>query len=663
MKPKWLSFNGAVVSLLAVHASLLLTSSSAISQSETPVRQSHYSEQLRTMLTVEIPAISGGAMAQLKTSSFFESRSETTPYPRLDPPIESGEVLLTSFESIDFDRDAENHLSGGARSFHIPPDPIGAAGPSHVVCVVNTSIEIYNKTGTLISSKRLGTNAGGSIVGSFFQPLTPVNNTFDPKVIYDQYENRFLVVTLEVTDVANGDPANTSRILVAVSATDDPTGTWFFHSINSKIFIDGADRWADYPGFAVDDKAVYITNNMFGFGGGAFAASRLWIVHKGVVGGFYGGGSATVTVHDPLTSAGLAQTGPLQPAHMKGTPPTGLGTYLVSSGWADGAGNDFLSVVVLTNPVTTPSFGNTFVALGGDIHNGLAAFPNAPQMGSATQIHAGDSRCLDTEWLGGNLWGTMSVNPPTGPDAGQATAFWFKITTPALSLLDKGTIGGEDIATGTHTFYPSLAIDASGNVGFGFAASGSSIFPGAYWTGRLAADPAGTVRASRVLRAGVDFYVRRFGGARNRWGDYSGMSIDPANGSFWVFNEFAMARGTIIPPSGEDGRWRTAFGNFTAAEITSVVEETLPEKTALLQNYPNPFNPSTTIGYDLARDGFVSLKVFNVIGEEVASLVNEEKPAGEHAIMWIPQSLASGVYFYRLQSGSFVESRKLLLLK
>ena len=96
----------------------------------------------------------------------------------------------------------------------------------------------------------------------------------------------------------------------------------------------------------------------------------------------------------------------------------------------------------------------------------------------------------------------------------------------------------------------------------GFAASGPTIYPGAYYTFRFPYETAGTVQSTKTLRAGDDYYVRTFttgSTGRNRWGDYSGSSVDPTNDiTFCLFNEYAMARGTAF--SGEDGRWGTVFG-------------------------------------------------------------------------------------------------------
>jgi hypothetical protein len=88
----------------------------------------------------------------------------------------------------------------------------------------------------------------------------------------------------------------------------------------------------------------------------------------------------------------------------------------------------------------------------------------------------------------------------------------------------------------------------------------------------------------------------------------------------------------------------------------------VPHTFHLYQNYPNPFNPSTTIKYQLPHATQVSLKVYNLLGQEVASLVDDKKEAGYYQVEWRPNS-ASGIYFYRLQAGDFVQTKKLLLLK
>jgi flagellar hook assembly protein FlgD len=83
----------------------------------------------------------------------------------------------------------------------------------------------------------------------------------------------------------------------------------------------------------------------------------------------------------------------------------------------------------------------------------------------------------------------------------------------------------------------------------------------------------------------------------------------------------------------------------------------------LLQNYPNPFNPTTTIGYNIPNRAHVTLTVFNILGEEVSLIQNEEQEAGHHEVAFDGSGLSSGVYLYKIQCGDLVATRRLLLLR
>jgi hypothetical protein len=121
-----------------------------------------------------------------------------------------------------------------------------------------------------------------------------------------------------------------------------------------------------------------------------------------------------------------------------------------------------------------------------------------------------------------------------------------------------------------------------------------------------------------------------------------------------------------IAPTGPYGNSILYVDNLSFDNlITSVPlsSSELPSKFNLAQNYPNPFNPSTTISFSLPSKSFVSLKIFDVVGREVATLVSQELSAGNYKQQWNANGMPSGVYFYRLQSGSFTETKKLILLK
>ena len=109
------------------------------------------------------------------------------------------------------------------------------------------------------------------------------------------------------------------------------------------------------------------------------------------------------------------------------------------------------------------------------------------------------------------------------------------------------------------------------------------------------------------------------------------------------------------------------WGNTSAViNVTGIDEELVglrPETFALYNNYPNPFNPSTKIRYAIVNTGFTSLKVYSLLGEEVASLINEEKTPGVYEINFDAANLTSGTYLYKLQAGNFTETKKMILLK
>jgi hypothetical protein len=525
---------------------------------------------------VEVP--SGGSQARRLAAALPNG----VPSAGANAPLAPG--LGATIEGIDFD---ENDANSG--DYAIPPDPHGAAGPDHVVSVVNTSIEWHTKAGTQVTSTSLA---------NFFAALTPLTLTFDPKVIYDQYNERFVVVTLERTDTADGDAADTSRIFVAVSDDDDPEGVWYTQAISSMITIDSTPSWADYPGLAVDDEVVYLAYNMFSFGPVvSFTGQRLWIIDKT---GLYAGGTSAVTVHDPATESGGFEV-TMQPAHMFGTPPGSVGTFLAYySGITDGA-DEALGVIRVDDPLGTPTFTNQFVDLGNIEANPLSTLPGAPQPFTTTLIATNDRRALNAVWRDDALWVAMSIMPAAGGDMGEVTAHWVKIDTStlaALSVADQGNAGGDDIDSGAFTFFPSVMVDQDGNMGIGFALSGPSTYPGAYYTGRRAGDPAGTTESTGVMAAGLESYKRTFGGSRNRWGDYSGMALDPSDEeTFWVYNEYALA-GFDTFGDGETGRWGTRWGKFGF--------KPLPDVT-IVSDSPDPSLPGQIVAITVTVTGTLGL--------------------------------------------------------
>jgi hypothetical protein len=98
-------------------------------------------------------------------------------------------------------------------------------------------------------------------------------------------------------------------------------------------------------------------------------------------------------------------------------------------------------------------------------------------------------------------------------------------------------------------------------------------------------------------------------------------------------------------------------------EVTAERKVEKPREFALAQNYPNPFNPTTEIQFTIVNRQLATVNVYDVLGREVATLVNEVKEPGSYTVHWDASSVGSGVYFYRLRAGSFVQTRRMMLVK
>ncbi|MBF0525835.1 MAG: hypothetical protein HQK56_12150 [Deltaproteobacteria bacterium] len=422
-----------------------------------------------------------------------------------DPNQADRTGVTVLIEGLNFDDNAQ------VDGYHvIPPDPCVAAGPNHLVSVINTTIIWYTKAGIRQNVQPLT---------SFFPSLSPDAFVTDPRVVYDQYQGRFVVSFAEIDEIKNGSPEDNSWILVAVSVGSDPNGGWYFCKINSKTQVKGDYCWVDFPGMAMDSQAVYITGNMFTFDKEEYRGSYLWIISKGVgSGGFYEGGPAKSAAYDP---PGLVQQMPLtaQPTHMFGSQPANVGTFLVRyDGLTDDKGQSMLSIISVSDPLGAaggPSFSHQFVPVGCIDDTSVEDLPGAPQYGTSLRITTNDRGTLQVVWRDNALWTALNVLSPAGPDAGTVVAHWFKINTvnlTKLTLADQGNAGGKDIAPGAVTFFPSISVDRNGNMCLGFALSAPSLYCGAYCAARLAVDPPGTVQPTKLIAAGQDFYIRTFGG-------------------------------------------------------------------------------------------------------------------------------------------------------
>ncbi len=162
--------------------------------------------------------------------------------------------------------------------------------------------------------------------------------------------------------------------------------------------------------------------------------------------------------------------------------------------------------------------------------------------------------------------------------------------------------------------------------------------------------------------SGNNIFFGSFGG---------GVFLSNNNGASWIqanigltdlyIRSLAVSGSYLYAGTYYSGVWKRQLSEMITA--VKEIKEEIPATFSLSQNFPNPFNPSTSISFTLPSKSFVSLKVFDLIGREVATIVSEEISAGSYSRQWNASALSSGIYFYCLQAGSFTETKKLVLLK
>jgi hypothetical protein len=380
----------------------------------------------------------------------------------------------------------------------IPPDCTLATGPQHLLASVNSSVAVFAKIGGALLQQRTLTQWFSNVV----QGVT----IFDPKALYDQHAGRWVLLA-----VAFSNNPNKSWFLLSVSATSNPLGQWRNYALDAgKDGNTPTGNWADFPGLGVDNKAFYISANMFKFGGG-FQYAKIRIIAKA---GPYAGGTAPYFDFVKMKNANNTLAFSIQPCHTFGAPQV---ENLVNSYFPQG---NRLSVWAISNPTTAPVLTLKTVPTAT-----YALPPNADQKGGATPLNTGDVRILHAVSRGGSVWTALTTQHNWGSGTNKAAIHWFQINSTSATLVQQGVYG----AAGLHYFYPAAMPDTNGNMIMVFSRSGTNEFASIFYTGRKSTDPLGALQASALLKAGAANYVRLDGSGRNRWGDYNGIAGDPSD--------------------------------------------------------------------------------------------------------------------------------------
>jgi len=421
----------------------------------------------------------------------------------------------------------------------IPPDTMGAAGPSHLVSILNSDFGVFDKAGNPLQSIDL--QVFWSSLGT--GPGEPANFPFDPKILYDQQSGRFIAITL------GGRSAPDSWVMIAVSPSpgptgiSNPTGAWDKWAIDADLDnnVQLFNNSADFPGLGVDEFNIYVTANMFN--GPSSQYSKVWVVPKAQL--LPQNPSSTITWFEFRSPPGSDFS--MQPAHTFGTPGT---EYFLFEGLVNRLG-----VAWMDNVSGTPVWHSPLpVSVTGYTSN---VTPGAPQLGNANTIDTSDTRMLNAVYRNGSVWATHHVVGPSG----KVEVAWYRINPGSGALQSQGRVTDPN----RWFYYPSIAVNKDNVAAIGFSGSSITEYVGGYYT--IIQPSTGAAEAVALLKAGEAPYFKVFNGNDNRWGDFSATVVDPADDtSFWTLQEYAMTHDTFTDINNnvvDRSRWGTWWGKFT----------------------------------------------------------------------------------------------------
>lgn len=437
------------------------------------------------------------------TAPAQEPAGEKAFFPVLEPP-----VVAQNFPAI-------------APGTATPPDTNGAVGPNHLFVALNGTVRIQDRAGTVISSTSLL---------SFWSGMG-VSDVFDPRSYFDPHSQRFFFIACAERRSAG------SSMLLAVSATDDPTGAWN----RWRLDADPTNvNWVDYPNLGFTYDEITFTGNMFSVAADVFGGVRFWRVNKASA---LAGGS--LTVEDFLvTGAG----GTLVPVStFDSYEPT---QYVIRTGSSNLFGTGRMQLYSVAG-----ALGSSIVSVASSAAVGAgwsASLPGAPQLGTSSLIATNDDRVLSAVYQDSRIWCAHTVAlPASGP--ARTAAKWWEVFPATGQARQEGSL--EDPSGGTFYYFPSLVVNDQGLTMLGCSGSSPSEYVSTYYAWRNPDSPLGTLEGVQQYHAGVGTYTGP------RWGDYSGTYLDPVDGtSVWVLQQYAEV----------SNRWGIQWAQLTINQLNTL---------------------------------------------------------------------------------------------
>lgn len=441
----------------------------------------------------------------------------------------------------------------------VPPDPNIAVGPAHIVEVVNSSVAFFDKNTGQKTFQQVMDGSGG-----FFGSVGATNFVFDPKCYYDKISGRFIVLALELID------PGTSKLLIAVSDDTNPTGNWFKYRIEAALSVGANNYWMDYPSLGANKDGIVVCGNMFAMSGSSGFAGVEFVVMKKAP--MLIGAATTVTVlRDP--NAGSAQVAQMQDSTVDKI----YGAAVTNT--------NAVRVYGITNIDTTPNVMFSQVSVPTFVPRTRPS--NSTNGRFLDQI---DSRLYNCSWKNGRLVAAHHTQVSNNDD--RSICRWYSFTTnnwPTVNnpptLEQSGNVSG---AAGQDYHFPSINVNAFGDIAMTFCRSSTSITADVMTVARKASDPLGSMGAPVLMQSSPN---PNYGGAGvNRWGDYYGTQVDPTDDNvMWGVGMTSEA----------GGNWGTHIVKFQVGS---------------LEGSSNPFDALTcTMAYGSSFTGTVS-RIWTVDG-------------------------------------------------
>jgi hypothetical protein len=591
----------------------------------------------------ELPTLTQEEFDQMVLSAEFNERNEelySRSYPYAESalpqgPDEAWQKIMGTYEGskapiVNFD---------GQTSPYYPPDDNGAAGPSYYMQTINTVYAIYNKTGTLV--------AGPTNMNLLFSGVTGATcNDGDPIVLYDEQADRWLAAEFSIC-------GSNDYMLVAVSQTNNPTGSWYKYS------FDVADM-PDYEKFGIWQDGYYMgTNNSSGNDIYVFQRSQMLT-----------GGTAQMVAFNnawrPTTIDGFMC---VPPVDNDGTfaPAGSPGLFITMNDDAIGGGSDQLWIYELAVNWTTPA-SSTFnrtqtLSVTAFDSNFGANWDNIKQLGTTRELDAIPQVIMNApQYRNFGTYQTIVCCHTVDVDnTDHAGVRWYELrkTASTWSVRQTGTY-----APDAHSrWMGSICLNGYNEIGLGYSVSSSTMNPAVRYAGQSStayAAGAGTLDVAEQVIINGSYSQTAY----NRWGDYSSMSVDPSdNKTFWYTNQYMGSTSTkktriasfqISAPVAQPD----LVTQSQSASPTSVVAGATTTASCTVRNQGTATAGASNLKYYLSANSTYEVTDTWLATDAVASLA-ASGTAAVSELVTIPSGTATGTWyilFYADADGAVTES-------